>query len=69
VNIPASDLSASATTEKRLIELLEGITPHSAARLGPATPVFATGFFDSLAIRERGARSAMELPKRPDQRE
>lgn len=37
-------------TETKLIEFLETITPNSSARFTPATPIFSTGLFDSLAL-------------------
>jgi acyl carrier protein len=37
-------------TETKLLDFLESITPNSSSRFTPATPIFATGLFDSLAL-------------------
>ena len=37
-------------TETRLLGFLSSITPNSSSRFTPATPIFATGLFDSLAL-------------------
>lgn len=50
MRIPPGDQLSSAAIEQRLIDFLEGVTPHSAARLRPDSPIFATGLFDSLAL-------------------
>lgn len=50
MSIPPGDQLSSAAIEQRLIDFLEGVTPHSAARLRPDSPIFATGLFDSLAL-------------------
>lgn len=50
MTIPSGDEPASTATAGRLIKFLEGVTPHSAVRLAPDTPIFDTGLFDSLAL-------------------
>lgn len=55
-----------SAVERRLIEFLEQITAHSPMRLEPATPIFGTGRFDSLALVQLVAWAETEIGSRLD---
>ena len=61
----ANNQPASAI-ENRLIEFLEQVTAHSPMRLEPATPIFGTGLFDSLALVQLVAWAETEIGSQLD---
>ena len=52
--------------EHRLIEFLEQVTAHSPMRIEPATPIFGSGLFDSLALVQLVAWAETEIGSQLD---